>query len=98
MYYECSICHARLDAGELIGNICIECAEEQEKRRERLGIEDNLSRAGYEEIGTGIFVPEEDAYKYAMERISWDEDLKSEFVEWFYSGNWVYENGREAYT
>ena len=47
--------------------------------------------AGYEEIGTGIFVPEEDAYEYALERISQDEELKQELVEWFYSGNWVKE-------
>lgn len=45
---------------------------------------------GYEEVVTGIFVSEEDAYDYAMERISQDEDLKQEFVEWFYS-NWIKE-------
>lgn len=48
--------------------------------------------AGYSEIGTGVFVPEEDAYDYAMERLylGTDEE-KKEFVEWFYSGNWVKE-------
>lgn len=50
---------------------------------------EKLNGTGYEEIGTGIFVSEEDAYSYAMERISQDEDLKQEFVEWFYSGNWI---------
>lgn len=58
-------------------------------------IKEKLNRAGYEEIGTGTFVPEKDAYEYAMERISQDEDLQKEFketvVEWFYSGNWVKE-------
>lgn len=53
--------------------------------------EEKLNSPGYEEIGTGIFVPEGDAYDYAMERISQDEDLKQEFVEWFYSDNWVKE-------
>lgn len=49
--------------------------------------------AGYSEIGTGVFVPEEDAYGYAMERISHGTDEeKKEFVEWFYSGNWVKED------
>lgn len=48
-----------------------------------------LSGAGYEEIGTGIFVSEEDAYQYALERIGQSEELKKELVEWFYSGNWV---------
>lgn len=52
---------------------------------------EKLRGSGYEEIGTGIFVPEEDAYRYALERISLDEDLKQEFVEWFYSGNWIKE-------
>ncbi|WP_301888321.1 hypothetical protein [Bacteroides caecimuris] len=43
-------------------------------------------KAGYEEIGTGIFVPEEDAFEYALEMISINENLKQEFLEWFYSG------------
>lgn len=59
-------------------------------------VKEKLNRAGYKEIGTGIFVPEEDAYDYAMERISQDEDLRKEFkeavVEWFYSGNWIKED------
>lgn len=50
-----------------------------------------LNSAGYEEVRTGIFVLEEDAYEYALEKISQDEDLQKEFVEWFYSGNWVKE-------
>ncbi|MCM1327281.1 MAG: hypothetical protein NC094_12035 [Bacteroidales bacterium] len=54
-------------------------------------VEKKLNSAGYEEIGTGIFVSEEDAYAYALERISLDEDLQNEFVEWFYSGNWIKE-------
>lgn len=37
----------------------------------------------------GIFVQEEDAFQYAMERVQWSEELQKEFVEWFYSGNWV---------
>ena len=51
--------------------------------------DEKLNDAGYTEFGTGIFVPEEDAYRYATERVSLDEELKQEFVEWFYSGNWV---------
>ena len=49
--------------------------------------------AGWEEIVTGFFVHEEDAYSYAIERLSQDSDLKQEFVEWFYSGNWIREDG-----
>lgn len=54
--------------------------------------EEKLKGPGYEEMETGTFVPKADAYKYAMERISQDEDLQKEFIEWFYSGNWVEED------
>lgn len=48
--------------------------------------------SGYEEFGTGVFVQKKDAYDYAMERISHGtEQEKQEFVEWFYSGNWIKE-------
>ena len=52
-------------------------------------VKKKLNGPGYEEIMTGIFVPEECVYEYALERISLDDDLKQKFVEWFYSGNWV---------
>ncbi|MCM1200230.1 MAG: hypothetical protein NC548_31355 [Lachnospiraceae bacterium] len=55
-------------------------------------MKEKLNSAGYKEIGTGIFVSEEDAYQYALERISSDKDLQKEFVEWFYSGNWIEED------
>lgn len=54
-------------------------------------VKEKLNDSGYKEINTGIFVPEEDAFDYAMERVSQDEDLKREFVDWFYSGNWIKE-------
>ena len=54
--------------------------------------------AGYSEVGTGVFVPEEEAFEYAMERVSLGTDKeKQEFVEWFYSGNWVKEYGEKAH-
>lgn len=65
---------------------------------ESTAIKEKLNGAGYTEISSKIFVPEEDAYGYALERISQDEGLKQEFVEWFYSGNWVFENGKEIHT
>lgn len=49
------------------------------------------NRPGYVEIGTRIFVDEENAYDYALERVSQDDELKQEFVEWFYAGNWIKE-------
>ena len=55
-------------------------------------VTEKLNGPGYLEIGTGNFVPEEDAFDYALERlIDGEEEIKSEFVEWFYSGSWVKE-------
>ena len=54
-------------------------------------IEEKLDGPGWEDMDNGVFVPAEDSYEYALERISLDEELKQEFVEWFYSGNWVKE-------
>lgn len=61
-------------------------------------IKEKLNGAGYVEIGTGNFVSEEDAFDYALERClhGTEEDqreFKEMLVEWFYSGNWVYEDG-----
>lgn len=53
---------------------------------------DKLNGKGYTEMGTRIFVPEEDAYEYALERLSQDEKEREEFVDWFYSGNWIKED------
>lgn len=52
---------------------------------------------GYAGLGEdlGTFVPEEDAYRYAMERVQWSEEFQKEFVEWFYSGDWVPEEREE---
>lgn len=51
--------------------------------------QDGLSGSGYENIHTGQFVPHSKAYKYALETLEFDEDVRSEFVEWFYDAyNW----------
>ena len=59
-------------------------------------VEKVLSQKGYHELGTNVFVPEEDAYEYALDRcMNGTEEEQKEFkemlVEWFYSGNWVKE-------
>lgn len=55
-------------------------------------VKEKLNGPGYSEIGTGNFVPEEDAFDYALERlIGSTEEFKREFVEWFYSGSWIKE-------
>lgn len=52
-----------------------------------------LHGPGRMEMGTGNFVPEEDAFDHALERISHGtEKEKQEFVEWFYSGDWIKED------
>ena len=51
-----------------------------------------LQEKGYEHIHTNEFVPEADAYEYALEKcLHGDEhdEFKEMLVEWFYSGNWV---------
>lgn len=37
----------------------------------------------------GMFVADKDALQYAKERLEWDQELQKDFVEWFYSGNYI---------
>ncbi|EOT29439.1 hypothetical protein C805_00022 [Eubacterium sp. 14-2] len=66
-------------------------------------IEEKLKGSGWEEIGTGVFVPEDNAFDYALERcfevvpnfvhrLKWTKEFKDMLVEWFYSGNWIKED------
>lgn len=59
-----------------------------------------VRQGGWEEIGTGIFVSDENAFDYALERcfeivpnfvhrLKWTDEFKEMLVGWFYSGNWV---------
>lgn len=68
-----------------------------------------LNGAGWEEIGTGTFVPDEIAFDYALERcfeivpnfvhrLKWTEEFREMLVGWFFSGGWVHEDGREAHS
>lgn len=83
--------------------------ERIENRMVRNAVWDNLEKPyengaklngpGYLEVGTNNFVPEEDAFGYALDRCLNGSDAdKQEFrdmlVEWFYSGNWIKESGR----
>ena len=40
----------------------------------------------------GNIVEESQAFGYALERVLENEEEKAEFVEWFFSGNWVKES------
>lgn len=56
-------------------------------------VKDKLNGPGWEAVGSGIFVPEEDAFDYALERVmQGTQEEKKEFVEWFYSGEWIKED------
>ena len=68
-------------------------------------VEKKINGSGYTEIGTLKFVPEEDAFDYALEQcvervpkgfrdIEWTQEFREMLVEWFYSGNWIREDGR----
>ena len=45
--------------------------------------------AGYRNICTDEFVPEDEALDYALEHEEQEDMTDEEFVEWFYSGNWL---------
>ena len=54
-------------------------------------IREKLRSKGFHEVGTGVFVPEAEAYEYALDRcLNGTEEEIKEFkemlVEWFYSG------------
>lgn len=60
-------------------------------------VEKVISDKGYHEMGTNVFVPEEEAFEYAFDRcMNGSEEEQKEFkemlVEWFYSGNWTKED------
>ena len=59
-------------------------------------VEEVLKQKGYHEMGTNVFVPEDEAFDYALDRCMHGSELDQiEFrhmlVEWFYSGNWIKE-------
>lgn len=65
-------------------------------------VKEKLNGPGWRQIGTDVFVPEEDAFEYAIERcttipfavvgIEWTQEFREMLVEWFYSENWIKED------
>lgn len=60
-------------------------------------IENVLKEKGWHNFQTNEFVPEKEAYEYALdEALHGDAATQKEFremlVEWFFSGNWVKED------
>lgn len=73
---------------------------DRERNSGKREVQEKLNGPGRIEIGTGVFVPEEDAFDYALERcfeivpnfvhrLKWTDEFKKMLVQWFYSGNWV---------
>lgn len=69
---------------------------------------EKLNGPGYVEIGTNVFVPEEDAFDFAIDRcvdivpdgfrgVKWTEEFRKMLVDWFYSGNWIKIGGLGEY-
>jgi len=65
---------------------------------------EKLKSPGYTEMGTGVFVPEEDAFDYAIEHcvkhvphglhdIEWTQEFKDMLVDWFFAENWIWSGG-----
>lgn len=71
-------------------------------------VKKKMNGPGWKQIGTNIFVPEEDAFDYAIERcttipfavigIDWTQEFKEMLVEWFYSDNWIWEGDSDGST
>lgn len=63
-------------------------------QEKEMAVETVVNRKGYHEVGTNMFVPEDEAYEYALAIcLDGTEEGRKEFkemlVEWFYSGgNW----------
>ena len=50
--------------------------------------------SGWVEMGTGLFIPEKEAFDYAIRKLQdGTEEEKQEFVCYFYSGNYIYQEG-----
>lgn len=80
----------------MVDNILVNDLYWADVEKRNASVEEVLSQKGYHELGTNVFVPEEDAYEYAFDRcMNGTEEEQKEFkemlVEWFYSGNWVKE-------
>lgn len=51
----------------------------------------------YMELTTDELVHEDDAYEYAKDHLdSMDDRDKADFVEWFFSGNWLRKSDEEV--
>ena len=61
--------------------------------RQYAEVQEVLSEPGYMQFGSNLFVPEKEAYDYALAQCLYgseedQKEFKKMLVEWFYSGNW----------
>lgn len=65
--------------------------------------EGKFTGRGWKSTNSDGFIPEEDAFDYAIEncadfvpegfhKIQWTQEFREMLVEWFYSGDWVKED------
>lgn len=52
---------------------------------------EEIQEPGYTNLRTLKFVSEEESFDYALNDVMNNEDARQEFMEWYYSGNWVKE-------
>lgn len=60
-------------------------------------IEDVLAEKGWHNFKTNEFVPEKEAYEYALDEVlhgdaTTQKEFREMLVEWFFSGNWIKED------
>lgn len=68
--------------------------EEEWGWQKQMEVEEVVKEPGYHEMGTNVFIPEKDAFGYALAQcLNGSEEDQKEFkemlVEWYFSGNWV---------
>lgn len=69
----------------------------------------SLNGPGWKNLTDGTFVPDGSAFDYALDhcvkfvppgfhKVEWTQDFREMVVEWFYSDEWVYEDGNKENT
>lgn len=70
---------------------------------DRNASENKLNGPGYRNLTTDVFVPEEDAFRYALEqcvhvvpegfnKIEWHPEFQDMVIDWFYDEDWIKED------
>ena len=57
--------------------------------------EEEEVESGYENLDTGEFVHELDAFEYALYETQTNKEDREAFIEWFFSANWIRVGGNK---